>query len=293
MFERFSRSWMLIKASGAILRQDKAMLIFPLCAFLSTGVLIASFIAPLIYIKASHFANHVVLISWLVFGFLFYLSQYFVVVFCNAALIGAALIRLDGRRPTVADGFSIAFSKFGCILGYVLIAATIGIVLRIIAERTEIIGRAVAGLLGVAFTAATFLVVPVLVSSEIGPMEAAKESAGLLKKSWGENIMGNAGMGLVFAVFYLLAIMSGVALAVLAAPVSNSGWLVVGAVVLSGCLFLVVALVHSALQGIYSAALYRYAVGDGVVDGFETKLLQTAFKGRQTGDAAGWGRGNI
>ena len=105
------------------------------------------------------------------------------IFYFNAALVGAAMIRLEGGDPTVSDGLRIANSKLGAILGYAAIAATVGIVLRMIEERLGIVGRWVVGLLGVAFTLATFLVVPLLVSRNIGPVDAVKESATLLKKT--------------------------------------------------------------------------------------------------------------
>ena len=142
----------------------------------------------------------------MVFLFLFYLVQYFIIFFFNSALVGAAMIRLDGGDPTVRDGLRIASSKIVPIIGYAAIAATVGLILRIIEERAGFIGRWIAGLFGLAFTVATFLTVPILVTRDVGPVEAVKESAVLLKKTWGENIIGNAGMGLVFFLFYLGAI---------------------------------------------------------------------------------------
>ena len=38
------------------------------------------------------------------------------------------------------------------------------------------------------------------------------------------------------------------------------------------------ALVQAALSGIYSAALYRYAVGAGDSEGFDVQLLGQAFR---------------
>jgi hypothetical protein len=73
--------------------------------------------------------------------FLFYLSQYFVIFFFNSALVGAAMIRLDGGDPTVRDGLRIARSRIVQILGYAAIAATVGLILRVIEERAGFIGR--------------------------------------------------------------------------------------------------------------------------------------------------------
>ncbi len=100
-----------------------------------------------------------------------------VIFFCNTALVGAALIRLRGGDPTVADGFRIAASRVGPILGYAFIAATVGMVLRAISERSGFLGRLVVSLVGFAWNLATFLAVPVLVVEDVGPIEAVQRSA--------------------------------------------------------------------------------------------------------------------
>jgi hypothetical protein len=47
---------------------------------------------------------------------------------------------------------------------------------------------------------------PVLAVEEIGPIEAVKRSASLLKRTWGEQIAGNLGdgVGLCLATFFVL-----------------------------------------------------------------------------------------
>lgn len=275
---RFSRSWELIKASGAILRQDKELLLFPFFSAIATLLVAASFILPLIMTGAfERMGGEGPDAPAMVFLFLFYLVQYFIIFFFNSALVGAAMIRLDGGDPTVRDGLRIASSHIVQIIGYAAIAATVGLILRIIEERAGFIGRWIAGLLGLAFTVATFLTVPILVSREVGPIEAVKESAVLLKKTWGENIIGNAGMGVVFVVFHLVAVGIGFVFVFLAAQSGNPTLivLVLGLVVLA---IVALALVQAALQGVYSAALYRYATDGNVGEAFPTALLGEAFR---------------
>jgi hypothetical protein len=213
----------------------------------------------------------------MVFLFLFYLVQYSIIFFFNCALVGAAMIRLDGGDPTVRDGLRIASSRIVQIIGYAAIAATVGLILRLIEERAGFIGRWIAGLVGLAFTVATFLTVPILVTREVGPIDAVKESAVLLKKTWGENIIGNAGMGFVFFLFYVGAIVIGGALIVGVAQTANAALilLVVALVVLA---VVGLALVQAALQGVYSAALYRYAAEGNAGGAFSDALLGEAFR---------------
>jgi hypothetical protein len=278
MIERFSRSWQLIKASGAVLRQDKELVLFPFFSAIATLIVAASFIVPLIATGA--FERPIAPgdeTSYMVFVFLFYLVQYFIIFFFNSALVGAAMIRLDGGDPTVRDGLRIASSRIVQIIGYAAIAATVGLILRIIEERAGFIGRWIAGLFGLAFTVATFLTVPILVSRDVGPVDAVKESAALLKKTWGENIIGNGGMGFVFFLFYLVACGIGFVFVFGAAQTGNPSLivLVIAMVVLA---VVGIALVQAALQGVYSAALYRYATDGNVGESFSSALLGEAFR---------------
>ncbi len=142
---------------------------------------------------------------FLVFLLAFYLAQYTVIFFCNTALVGAAMIRLDGGDPSVSDGFRIASERIGKIVAYAFISATVGMFFRWLSEK-GFLGRIVAGLIGVTWNIATYLVVPVLVVEDVGPIEAIKRSAALLRQSWGEQIAGHVGISVVFG-FLTLGIM--------------------------------------------------------------------------------------
>ena len=278
MFERFSSSWGLIKASAGVLAKDKELLVFPLLSAVCTLIVAAAFVLPALGMGAlDGLREGGMSPTAYVFAFLFYLVQYFVIFFFNSALVGAAMIRLDGGDPTLSDGLRIASSKALPILGYAAIAATVGMILRAIQERAGFLGKLVAGFLGVAWTLASFLVVPVLVSRNIGPIDAVKESAVLLKKTWGENLIGQGGVGLVFGlIFFGLIIVGGGA--IVAVAMTGNGMLtglVVAVVIVA---LLLAALVQAALSGIYSAALYRYAVGAGDSEGFDAQLLGQAFR---------------
>ncbi|MEJ5208108.1 DUF6159 family protein [Denitratimonas sp. CY0512] len=279
MFERFSRSWNLIKASAAVLAKDKELLVFPLLSSIATLIVAAAFVLPALGLGALDGLGEDgagLSIGVYVLAFLFYLVQYFVIFFFNSALVGAAMIRLEGGDPTLRDGLRIATSRAPQILGYAAIAATVGMILRAVQERAGWIGRLVAGFLGVAWTVASFLVVPVLVSRNIGPIDAVKESALLLKKTWGENLIGQGGVGLVFGLGMFALIIVGVA-AIVGAAMTGSMVFTGVVVALLIALLVLAGLVQAALTGIYSAALYRYASGEGDTEGFDAGLLEHAF----------------
>lgn len=283
MFERFSRSWSLIKASASVLSKDKELLVFPAVSSVAALIVLGSFLTPLLMLVADNpeaLQRDNISPAWAAWAFAFYLSQYFVIFFFNTALVGAASMRLEGHDPTVADGLRIAWSKIGKILGYAAIAATVGMILRMIEQRAGWLGTWIAGLFGAAWTIATFMVVPVLVHRDIGPLEAVKESAMLLKQTWGENLIGQGGMGLIFGLGYVLLwiVFAGLAIAAASAQQLVLAGVIVGTGVLATVLM---ALMQAALQGIYSAALYRYAVGHENAPEFSGGLLQNAFAAKR------------
>jgi hypothetical protein len=276
MFDKFSRSWTLVKASAAVLRSDKELLLFPVLSGIAAMIVVATFLVPAFALRI--FENGMG-VGGAILGFLFYLCQYFVIFFFNAALVSAAIIRLEGGDPTLGDGFNGAKARIGPILGYAAIAATVGMLLQAMKNReNNFLVRMLGSGLGVAWTLSTFLVVPVLVQQNVGPIEAIKQSVALLKRTWGENAIGNVGLGLAFGLITVLTVVLGAALAIASLQASVAlaitfGVLTVLAVVLLG-------IVQSALSGIYAAALYRYATVGEAPPAFAGTGMQSAFAPR-------------
>jgi len=277
MFSSIGRSWELAKSSFRVLRADKELLIFPLLSFVALVIVLISFAVPFVMLGGISDAQEgQVNVASYVLAFVFYLVSYTVTFFFQTALVGAAMIRLDGGDPTLGDGFRIAFSRLPQIIGYALIAATVGMILRWIRERAGFIGQILGGVLGFAWSIATFLVVPVLVIENVGPIEAIKRSTGLLKRTWGEQIVGNVGIGLVFGLLMFLVILLGGALCYFLFQASVG--LGIAGIVAIILLVAVIALIASALSGIFTASIYRYATkGDGGPM-YNSQTLSAAFR---------------
>jgi hypothetical protein len=275
MFGNFSRSWQLVKASWAVLKSDKELILFPVISSI-TLVVVMIITAIVVYFLFGSQSDGSVLGY---FGlFISYFVSYTIIIYFNTGLIGAAMIRLDGGDPTLGDGFRIANERLTAILGYAAISATVGMILRIIEQRAGIIGDIIAGIFGLAWNLATFLVIPVLVATDIGPIDAVKHSAGLLKKTWGEQIAGEFSIGGIFFLFYLLVIVIGGLLAYVAGSVLGSAVLVGIVIFLIVAVVLVLATIQGALGGIYQAALYRYAELGVAPDNFDIEIIEGAFK---------------
>ncbi len=272
---KFSRSWALMKASWEILKKDKEILVFPILSGIMLVVVIFSFIFPMFLADSvfslENMTSKVEKVFNSILIFLFYFITYFIMIFFNSAIIACATIRINGGDPTVSDGIKTAFSRLAFIAGWSLIAASVGLLLRLIEERFEFVGRIVATVLGVAWSITSFLVIPVLVIEKKDPFSAFKRSASLLKKTWGEQIIGNFSFGLVF---FALGIPGFVFITF--AAMYGGGPLTIFLIILAVVYFLVLITVQSALQGIFQAALYSFASSGAVPKEFENDLLTNA-----------------
>jgi hypothetical protein len=283
MFASLHNGWEISKQSFRVVKLDKELLLFPLLSGVACLLVLASFAVPLW--AAGQFQavqnNPGQLqdspLAWVVL-FLFYFANYFVIVFFNSALIACAIIRFKGGDPTVGDGFRAAMARLPQIAGWALVSATVGLILRAIESRSERVGQFVAGLLGMAWSAATYFVVPVLVVERVGPVDAVKRSFAILKRTWGEALVANFGIGIIIFLAYLIAVVP----AVLGVIAGNVVAAILG-IAVTLVLWIVIALVSSALHAIAVGAIYLYAA-EGTVPGyFDEDLLRDAFTQRRRG----------
>jgi hypothetical protein len=275
MFDRLKRSFVLVGASAQVLRQDTHLLLFPIISAVAMLLVLAAFALPLFGLASIDGIGRGGAYSA---AFLFYVVQYFVIFYFNTALVGAVMIRLDGGSPTLGDGLRIANGRLGTILGYAVISATVGVILRAIQERVGFIGRFIAGLLGAGWAVATFLVVPVIAAGAHGATGAIAESTALLKRTWGENVAGQVGLSAAFGLLYFFLAAGAVGLTLLLVQLAAAPALYVLLAVVVVLAFLGCMLVHATLGGIYAAVLYRYAVGGSDAPGFGQPALASAFQ---------------
>lgn len=279
---RLERSMALARASWSVLQQDRELLVFPVLSGIASIAVALTFLVPVIMFGVFQAGADGAAVNFgpvsMVGTFLFYLVQYSVIFFFNSALVGAAMIRLEGGDPTVSDGLRIAFDRIGAILEYAALAATVGMVLRFIQERAGFLGKLLAGVAGIGWTLATYLAVPVLVHQRLGPIDVVKESAALFRKTWGEQMVGQGGIGLVVGLVAFGTGAVGVGLTVATGMLGFPPFAVLGMVALTATSLLGVAVVGSAMKGIYSAALYRYATAGEAGGAFQGELLSGAFR---------------
>lgn len=278
-FTRIQNGWELAKESWQVLKLDKELLLFPVLSGVACLLVLLSFGLPLagsdMLRQAANEQQEQVNPLLFVIAFAFYFANYFVITYFNTALIGCAIIRFRGGDPTIADGFRTASSRLPQIVGWALVAATVGLILRIIESSSERAGQIIAGLAGMAWSAVSYFVVPVIVIEGLGPGGAIKRSFAILKESWGESLIANWSIGLITMLASLVAIVP-IGLGIGAGDPT----LMILGIGLGVLWILLVSLISTALNAIVIGAIYLYATDGEVPEQFDRDMLQNAFVGR-------------
>jgi hypothetical protein len=259
----FSDSWKLTKTSFRLIAEDRALLIFPLVAGLATigviGLLIAAeywFVAPVILGGGSLSTPYEALA--IVLFIAAYLATTFLSVYCTAALIGAATMKLNGQQPSAADGWKIARARIGRLTIWALITATVGLIIQAIQQRVGGIAGSLIGAAG-AFSWAilTYFMIPILLFEDQRPWPALKRSGHLFVSTFGRTLVTNVVLGILIAVGIVGAVILGVVgLIFLFGGSIALGLVLIGVAI---AVAVIVALVGATAEGILRAALYRYA----------------------------------
>ena len=279
---RFQTSWEIAKRSWAVLRADKTLAWFPVLSALGSlvvfGIIGGLFLVA--GIDDSSTGTTLQPFGWVLIVVM-YLALAMVQTYFLAGLVAGADQRLRGQDSTVRSALEIANSRLHRLLPWAIVTATVTMVLQAIEERFGIIGTIVARLVGLAWNLVTFLVVPILVLEDLGVGDALKRSKDLFKKTWGENVIGQFGLGAIGFLFTL----PGILLIGVGVALGTAGLIVLGTV---GVIWLVAAaVIVSALSGIYRTALYHYAAHGQVPGEFSGIDFDQAF--RRRGNRGGQG----
>lgn len=211
--------------------------------------------------------------------FLFYFCGYFTATFFNVGLLCCVLRHKRGEEAGFLTGLEDALAHVRQIAGWALISAFVGVVLRIVQQRSNnIFIKLGAGIAGVAFSLLSFLVVPVMVIQNKGPLDALKESGSLFKKTWGEQLVS----GLAFGIFALILMIPAFAL-IACTIVAETVGMRIALLAAAGIYIYVFILFMSALESIFRLELYHYAATGKVSDDFDADLFKEAFVKDETG----------
>ncbi len=273
---RWARGWQLTKTSWSVVRSDRSLVAFPVISGVAALVCALVFFgagAGLMSTKNLDILGIVVIVIGL------YLLIV-ICVFCGVALTACASRSLEGHDTTIGEGLAAARAKLDVIFAWAGVQLVVGALISIVQSLLReagggIVAAIFGGLANLAWTVATFFVIPVIALEGLGPRAAIKRSSAVLRHHWGEGVTGSFAIGgIVFLAGFLpagLLIFGGIALA-------NSSAAGAGILIVLGIIVLVVAgLLQTTIMAVFRVALFRFATENLVLGGFEQTELEAAF----------------
>ena len=267
---RLSTGWNISLNSFKVLRENKQLIIFPILSGASLILIMGSFVTAILAAAGwdADAINQPDRITAYGMMFLYYLINYFVVVFFNTALIYCTHLYFKGEQPTIQKGLAFSVSRLGAIFSWALFAATVGTILKALQENVGWLGKIITGIIGIVWSVTTFFVVPVIAFEQTGPLEAVKRSGQLIKEKWGESL----GAGFSFGIIQLLAIF------LIAVPLFLIGFFMhpLAGIAIGILAITLIIAVMSAVQTIFISAVYHNIQGDPVQH-FNQHLIDNLF----------------
>ncbi len=271
---RMANTWRLTKTSWSLLKQDRELLWLPVLSMVAMLGLIAA--AGVVAFVVGDVEQGSVNGAMVVLGILFLMALTAVGVFFEGALVAGAYDRMSGGDPTVRSAMNRAATHLPSLLGWAVITATVGILIRFLRERLGWLGQILSWVAEAAWSIATYLVVPAIVVDDERAVAGIKRSTSLVKQTWGENLISQAGFGLLGLVLVLPIAIVGVLIATL---VPGTVGVVVGAAIgVAGAVTVMV--VVGALSIYFKTALYVYATQGEVLGGYELDQIRTSFRSK-------------
>jgi hypothetical protein len=274
---KFAASKTIVRESWSILKQDKELLLFPIVSavisLIAIGALVFWYMTsmPLVDVES---AQENMGAAEYAFLLVYYVVIFFIANFFQVAMYVIISARFNGRDLGFSDGVKGAWENMGKIFLWSLISATVGVILRAIADRSKLLGQIVATLLGAAWNIMTYFSLISLVIGNKSVGESFKESAAIIRKTWGETLIVNVGVGFFFGIITLAVAM---ALFVLGFLIQD----MIVAIAL-GVIFILyiacISVVSSTLGAIFKFALYEYGRSGKIIPGFTPDVVANAFK---------------
>lgn len=254
-------SFAAFRESLLVLSGDKKMLLLPALCGVAAILAIAAF-ASAVFLTAGPLG-----LFSLLFIVALYPVLYFIAIFFFSAMVIYSSLRLEKSDPTVSESIKRACRKIPNILSWTLFSSTIGVILELV---NRITGEKLEMLISLAWSLATFFVIPVMIFEDKRPLEALKGSVDLFKKRWGEAVSGIVGIGLSVLILGAIGLLLFAGALKIAPDTALFGSLAFAAYVL----FLVI--LYNTLNSIYIAGLYHFAVTGKVAGGFSEETIRGA-----------------
>jgi hypothetical protein len=265
---RIARGFRLARVALDVLASDRRLLLLPMASALCA---LLALVATATLARRLHSGPDAVRVIAPVWIAAYAIS--FVTIFFNVALAHVVVRRWHGEPARLADGVRAAGARGVAIAGWAILTTTVGLLLQVLERLTLGISQIVIGVVAdVAWSVASFFVVPVIVVERRGPAGALRRSSRIVREHWAEGLAGVTPIALAT----LMVVLPLVGLVFIGAVLYVTGLTAPGLLAMTGGIVAIVAvwIVSGAVTQIFTLAVFQHATGAPYFDGFPAADLE-------------------
>ena len=273
----WSNSRELTHQSWTILKENRYLMAYPVVGIAAGVVPFAIMAAGVGFIVSDQ--------NWIGWGLV--VIGLYVVTLVNAlvqaGLTVSAAAELEGGTSSLGHGLSSAVGRLGRLARWAFVSTVVSLLIGLLRGNNDggivavIFRNVLAAAADVMWQLITFFVMPAMMLDDLGMIDAIKKSASTFKQRWGTQLSGGVRIG---GMIGLIAILPAIIAIVAGGFLATAGaWAVGVPLVIIGLVVLIVAgLILTAIRGVFSVVLYRYATQGVVEGGFTEDQLASAVR---------------
>lgn len=273
----WSNSRELTRQSWTILKENRYLMAYPVVGIAAGVVPFAIMAAGVGFIVSDQ--------NWIGWGLV--VIGLYVVTLVNAlvqaGLTVSAAAELEGGTSSLGHGLTSAAGRLGRLARWAFVSTVVSLLIGLLRGNNDgglvavIFRNVLAAAADVMWQLITFFVMPAMMLDDLGMIDAIKKSASTFKQRWGTQLSGGVRIG---GMIGLIAILPAIVAIVAGGFLATAGaWAVGVPLVIVGVVVLIVAgLILTAIRGVFSVVLYRYATQGVVEGGFTEDQLASAVR---------------
>ena len=265
---RIVRGFRLARVALDVLCSDRRLLLLPMASALCA---LLALLATATLARRLHGESDAVRVIAPVWIAAYAIS--FITIFFNVALAHVVVRRWRGEPARIADGVGAAGARVTAIAGWAILTTTVGLLLQLIERLTLGVSQIVLGIFAdVAWSVASFFVVPVLVVERRGPVGALRRSGQVVRERWAEGLAGVTPIALAT----LIVLLPLFGLVFIGLVLYVTGLTAPGLLAMAGGVVAIAAvwIVSGAVTQVFTLAVFQHATGGPCFEGFPAADLE-------------------
>lgn len=254
-FDSLGKGWSFTKASFAMARDNKRLMLPSLYQVLISIAYFIAWIAALVAIDPEWSDA-----TWAIVGLIATFGSFMIFYFFAGVTVNMVDVHLKGGTPSIAEGARDARKNIVAIVFLALISTVVDAIVRAAGDSDSLVGKIVGAIINAVWTTLSFLLLPAIIIEDAGFRQAMRRVRELHKGHLMLIAVGDVGVGIITFLLGIVWVL--LTVGVFYVGISSIGGTagMVFAVAIAGALLSIYAAFSTFVRMAYYTCLYQWAV---------------------------------